>query len=187
MSPTRTPHSTSVHAFTLAEVMMATVVVLVAVVGLIQAVTIGSEMLDVAKKQTVAMLLIRNEIDNVHLRDWTTVSAMPTSATITVNRAGTGITSCSPAATAQTAFALTNYTHSYAAPYVAGSGSYDDNTTLMGQARSFSLTVAVTTVKANLLQITYSVSWTAGNQRKTYTRSGTTYYGKNGLNLYYRR
>src|SRR5437868_13800786 len=96
MHPARRPKITSVAAFTLAEVMMATVVVLVAVVGLIQAITIGAEMLDVARKQTIAMQIIRNEIDNLHTKDWATVSAFPTSAYLIVNSAGTGFVDAWP-------------------------------------------------------------------------------------------
>ena len=166
---------------------MATVVTLVALVGLIAAITMGSEMQDVSRKQTVAMQIIRNEIDGVHLLSWATVSALPTNASITINSSGTGLVSCSPAGTGQTAFALTNYTTSYAPPYLGGAN--DDNTSLMSVAKAFNITLAVTTIagRANFLVLTYTVTWTGGNRHKVYTRSGTTYYGKNGLNLYYQR
>ena len=171
MHPPRTFHFTSVTAFTLAEVMMATVVTLVAIVGLVRAITIGAEMLDVSRKQTVAVLLIRNEIDNVHLKDWATVSAISSPSTITINGAGTS------ASGSVTAFALTNYT----------ALTTDDNTTLMNQAKGFTFTLTIATVKANMLQLTYTVGWTGGNRRKSYTRTGTTYYARYGLNLYYRK
>ena len=177
LSP-RTAIPASVRAFTLAEVMMATVVTLVAVVGLIQAVTIGAEMLDVSRKQTVAMQLIRNEIEGVHLQTWSTVSSLTTGGpySLTINSTGTGLTAGTTNA-AKLAFALTNYSTSVT----------DDNLTLMGVAKGFTCSLTVTTVKANLLQLTYLVTWTSGNRRKDYSRSGTTYYGKYGLNLYYRR
>jgi hypothetical protein len=147
------------------------------VVGLIQAITIGSEMLDLSRRQSVAMQVIRNEVDNVHLLDWTVVSAIPvgTTFTINVNDAGTAL-SPNPGDAAK--FALTNYT-----PLT----TTDDNVSLMALAKGFQCDLTVTAVKTNLLQLTYKVTWTAGNQRKTYYRTGTTYYGKNGLNLYYRR
>jgi Tfp pilus assembly protein PilV len=58
------------HAFTLAEVMMATVVLLIAIVGLFEAVTIGAGMLNVSRKQSIALQIIRTEIESVHLTAW---------------------------------------------------------------------------------------------------------------------
>lgn len=167
----------SERAFTLAEVMMATMVTLVVLVGLIAAVTMGSEMLDVSRKQTVAMQILRNEVEHVHLKDWAAVSALPANASITINGNGSGLSSGS--ATDKQAFALTNYT--------AGVG--DDNLGLMNAAKDFTCTLVVTPVpsRANLLRLDYTVLWTGGNRRKTYTRTSSTYYGKNGLNLYYQR
>ena len=166
---------------------MASIVTVVAIVGLIQAVTIGSEMQDVGRKQATAMQIIRNEIDRVHLQTWSTVNAFPTSATITINSAGTGLQACTPAATGQTAFALTNYTQSYTPPFT--NQANDDNTRLMALAKGFVCSLSITTIsgRANFLVLKYSVTWTSGNRQKTYTRSGTTYYGAYGLNVYYRR
>ena len=176
---------------------MATAVTLVAVVGLIQAVTIGAEMLDVSRKQTIAMQIIRNEIEGVHLKDWATVSTFPNSASITVNNQGTGLAWCFTTnpnivnPTAEKAFALTNYTNSYTPPYptTPNPPANDDNTNLLSAARNFTLSLSVTNItgRSNFLVLTYTVTWTSGNRRKVLTRTGTTYYGKNGLNLYYRR
>lgn len=156
---------------------MATVVTLVVLVGLVAAVTMGSEMLDVSRKQTVAMQILRNEVEHVHLKDWATVSALPASASVTINSDGNGL-SAGGAADRQ-AFALTNYTVAVG----------DDNLGLMNAAKDFTCTLAVTPVpaRANLLRLDYTVIWTGGNRRKTYTRTSSTYYGKNGLNLYYQR
>ena len=156
---------------------MATMVTLMVLVGLIAAVTMGSEMLDVSRKQTVAMQILRNEVEHVHLKNWATVSSLPASASVTINSAGNGLSSGAPAD--RQAFALTNYT--------AGIG--DDNLALMNVAKDFTCTLAVSPVpsRANLLRLDYTVAWTGGNRRKTYTRTSSTYYGKNGLNLYYQR
>ncbi|MDB6169361.1 MAG: hypothetical protein JWM88_2225 [Verrucomicrobia bacterium] len=187
MHPSLTNKAGPSAAFTLAEVMMATVVVLVAVVGLIQAVTIGSEMLDVGRKQTIAMQIVRNEIENLHLKDWATVSAMPSSAYITVNSRGAGLVDSWPSAIGQTAFALMNHTNSYTPPWSAG--NYDDNINLMALAKDFRLAVAITNVsgRADFLLFNYTVTWTGGSQRMVYSRTAVTYYGRYGLNVYYRR
>jgi Tfp pilus assembly protein PilE len=183
MHPAGAQSTQSRHAFTLIEVMMATLVTLVALVGLIAAVTMGSEMLDVSRKQTVAMQILRNEVEQVHLKNWATVSALPANASITINSAGTGLSA--GGVTDQQKFALTNYTYSYAPPYAGGVN--DDNTSLMSVAKDFSCSLVITTVRANLVRLTYTVTWTAGNQRKTYVRISSTYYGKTGLNLYYQK
>ena len=61
--------------------MIAAGVMLAGIVGMIQVVISGSEMLDVSRKQTVAMQIIHGQIDSMRLNDWTSVSALPTSST----------------------------------------------------------------------------------------------------------
>jgi Tfp pilus assembly protein PilV len=79
-------------AFTILEVMMAAAVMLAGVVGMIQVITSGSMVLDMSRKQTIATQIIHSEIDKLHLSDWTTVSALPTSATaITINSSLQGV------------------------------------------------------------------------------------------------
>ena len=72
-------------AFTIIEVMMAAAVMLAGIMGMIQVVVSGSEMIDVSRKQTIAAQIIHSEIDKLHLNDWTTVNAFPSSAAITIN------------------------------------------------------------------------------------------------------
>src|SRR5438105_11875920 len=74
-------HRPGAVAFTLVEVMMAAAVTIAAIVGMIQVVISGSEMLDVSRKQTVAMQVIHAQIDNIRLSNWTTVNALPTAST----------------------------------------------------------------------------------------------------------
>ena len=170
---------------------MATAVTLVALVGLLAAVTMGSEMLDVSRKQTIALQILRNETDSVHLQNWTAVSnlpasgsimvnGIPASATLTINSAGNNVSGSNTQS-----FALTNYS--------ILPGNF--NLSLMGVAKEFTLTLNKTTIsdpithvtRPNLFVLTYTVTWTAGNQRKTYVRTSSTYYGKTGLNLYYQK
>jgi hypothetical protein len=61
--------------------MIAAGVMLAGIVGMIQVVISGSEMLDVSRKQTVAMQIIQGQIDSIRLNDWTTVSGLSTSST----------------------------------------------------------------------------------------------------------
>lgn len=132
-------------AFTLVEVMIAAAVMVGGIVGMIQVIVSGSEMLDVSRKQTVAMQIIHGQIDNVRLTDWTTVngwSSGPTTLTI--------------------------------------------SSSFQTVAPGFSCKRTVTTVKSNLRQVTFTVQWT-GNTGRPYSRSGSTYVGKNGLYVTYQR
>lgn len=61
---------TSNRAMTIVEVCVAATVVLIGVVGLIQALTIGSAMLETSRSQTVAAQIIQHEINKLRLLDW---------------------------------------------------------------------------------------------------------------------
>ena len=144
---TRTPTSLLAKhekAFTLLELMMAAAVLLAGVMGMTQVLISGSEMIDVSRKQTIATQIIHGEIDKLHLSDWTVVSALPASASVTINSSFQGITS------------------------------------------GFNCTRTVASVKTNMKKITFTVTWT-GNTGRSYSRSSSTYFGKNGLYVTYQR
>lgn len=159
--------------FTLVEVMVAASVMLMAIVGMMQVITYGSEMLDLARKQTIAMQIIHGQLDNVRLSDWTTISAYPASRTVNVDSSD------------QT----TNIGYGFVFGLV-GTGDVVDTTdsiiTLPELAKGFTCTRTVATVRTDLKQITFSVTWTSNTGRR-YTRSGSTYFGKNGLYVTYQR
>src|SRR3954466_10366462 len=137
--------SSQADAFTLVEVMLAAGVMLAAIVGMIQVVIAGSEMLDVSRKQTVAMQIIHAQIDGIRLSNWTTVNALTTSSTpVTIQ------SSLQPVST------------------------------------GFSCNRTISLVRTDLKQVTFTVGWT-GNTGRSYTRSGSTYVGKNGLYVTYQR
>jgi prepilin-type N-terminal cleavage/methylation domain-containing protein len=64
------------RGFTLVEVMMAATILVVGLVGMMQAVTIGSEMLDTGRKQTLAAQIIQDQIERVRLMNWNDVAAI---------------------------------------------------------------------------------------------------------------
>jgi Tfp pilus assembly protein PilV len=70
--------------FTLVEVMVAAAVMVATIVGMIQVVVSGSQMLDLARKQTVATQILQHEIGKLHIADWTTISGYSTASTGTV-------------------------------------------------------------------------------------------------------
>ena len=81
----RKPGYPKAAAFTLVEVMVAAAVIVLTVVGMIQVIVSGSEMLDVSRKQTIAMQIIHGQLDHIRLSNWTQVSALASSATVAVD------------------------------------------------------------------------------------------------------
>lgn len=149
---------------------MASTILLVGFVGLIQAVTIGSELLDSARKQTVARQLVEHEFDQLRLRAWSTISGLSSSGTLTINQAGTATTGN------EDRFAITNYTTT----------TTDDNVALLAFAAGFTLSYVRTNPRTDFYQFTFTIRWT-GNTGRAYSRSYTTYLTNNGLHLSYQK
>lgn len=139
--------------------MVATAVVTLGLVGMIQAVVSCSEMLDLAKKQTVANQIIHGQLNNIRLSNWTEIGLLAASTTVSVDAA--------------------DQTANNAAGFIFGSS-------LPGVSKNFTCTRTISTVRTDLKQVTYSVTW-RGNTGRTYTRTGSTYVGKNGLYVTYQR
>ena len=157
--------------------MMAMTVVVVGVVGMMQAVTIGTELLDTTTKQQVATRLVELELERLRNGAWSVVSSLPATASISINSAGTisGDT---------TGFALSNYTAT----------SADDNTALSTQAGGFTCSFAMTRMRptgatastVTFVKLVYTVSWTSSSGR-AHSRQTETYLGLNGLHLSYQQ
>ena len=159
----RRPQSKRRKAFTLVEVMLAGAVLALALVGMIQVIVSGSEMLDVARKQTIAMQIIHGQIDQIRLKDWTEVSALPASHSVWVDASDNG----------------GSQSANITAGFVFGSK-------LPAISQQFQCTRTISTVRTDLKQVNFTVSWT-GNTGRSYTRTGSTYVGKNGLYVSYQR
>jgi hypothetical protein len=140
------------QAFTLLEVMMAATVLLLAIMGMIQVVISGSEMLDFSRKQTIATQIIHDQIDRLHVASWT----------------GSGGVSSYPLSPTKTTMTI--------------------SPTLQTAATGFVCKREVWSVKSDgtLRKIIFTVTWT-GNTGRAYSRQGTTYFGKNGLNVTFQR
>lgn len=152
---------------------MGTTILLFGFVGLIQAVTIGSEYLDTARKLQVANQLVTAEIEKLRGGAWTTLANLPATATITVNTAGAISGNA-------TSFALANRTDSQG----------DDNVALCTQARGFTCSFTRTYLRpssassttATYLRLDYTVRWTS-NTGRVVSHRASAYFGKNGLHL----
>lgn len=150
----RKPAPRARHAFTLVEVMVAATVMVLTIVGMIQVIVSGSEMLDVSRKQTIAMQIIHGQLDNIRLSNWTQVSALGTPRTVAVDGGDQ-------------------------AGFVFGSN-------LPTISAGFRCTRTITDVRTDLKQVTFTVTWT-GSTGRSYSRSGSTYVGRNGLYVTYQR
>lgn len=170
-------HSVTRAGFTLVEVMMAMAIVVVGIVGMMQAVTIGTELLDITRRQQVATRLVEAELEQLRNGPWATIANLPASASITIGPAGTvsGDT---------TRFALSNYTVT----------SADDNLELGALARGFTCSFVTTRLRptgaiaatVTFVKIVYTVTWTSSNGR-SHSRRLETYLGMNGLHLSYQQ
>ncbi len=149
----------SVKAFTLVEVMVASAVMLMGIVGMIQVIISGTEMLDVSRKQTIAMQIIHGQIDNIRLSSYATVSALTTPVTVSVD--------------------ASSQSSNISSGFVFGSN-------IPAISKDFRCTRTITAVKTDLKKVTYTVTW-RGNTGRSYTRTGTTYVGNNGLYVTYQR
>ena len=66
--------------FTLIEVALASTILVVGFVGMIEALAVGSEMLDTARKQTIAAQIMQGEIEYLRLQSWTSIQSLTTSS-----------------------------------------------------------------------------------------------------------
>ena len=157
---------------------MAAVILVVGFLGMIQAITVGSEMLATARRQTLANQILTHEIEKLRLQSWTTVSGLTTSSTaVTIDsRFDEAVAACGLTSSAIT---LTR---------VTGNIDTDGDTV------------------TDLKEVTFTLTWTKGGTStaaaaptgswldqlafyrpsviaRTYTRVSVAYFGKYGLNL----
>lgn len=197
-------HITSQAGFTLIEVGIAALVLVVAFIGMIRALTFTSGLMDHARRQTVATQILTHEIEQLRLRSWAEISALPTTATVMAwNAASAYVVSDLVSVNgtwrrciaANTGIAPTedeslnnDYWVTYSGP-IANTGISD------GATYTVSRTATPLSTHA-MREVTFIVTWTVVSGRRkadntplvfTYSRVNTAYFGKNGLNLTYQR
>jgi Tfp pilus assembly protein PilV len=153
--------------------MMAMTIVVVGVVGMMQAVTVGTEAIDTTRKQQVALQLAEGEIARLRDGPWSAIANLPGAASITIDQAGaiSGNT---------TSFALSNYTATAA----------DDDTAQSALAGGFTCAFTATRLRptaatpstVTFVKVVYTVSWRSSAGRN-HSRRVETYFGMNGLHL----
>ncbi len=153
--------------------MMAAAILVVGFMGMIQAVTIGSEMMATARRQTLANQIITHEIEQLRLKNWSTViNVLPTTpATLgapwnvaTVYGINDTVTSggawyrATQASTGQTPSSSSSYWTVDTPPYATVMGT--DGSAL---GTTFTVTrMGSDLVSGNLREVTITVTWTKG-------------------------
>lgn len=155
---TRRLRSSGTAGFTLVEVMVAAAVMILAIVGMIQIVISGSEMLDVSRKQTIAMQIIHGQLEHIRLSNWSQIGSLGATDIVSVD----------------------------AGDNTSSSVRFIFGTNLPAVSKGFRCRRTITDVRTDLKQVTYTVTWT-GSTGRSYSRSGSTYVGKNGLYVTYQR
>lgn len=165
------------RGLSLIEVMMGTSLLFVGFLGMIQAVTIGTESLDTARKQEIAVQLASAEIEKLRSSAWSTITSLPSSGSIYIN--GSGVVSGD-----MTSFSLTNRT----------AATNDDATELTSLAKGFTCSFtrtylrpsAATATTATYVKVVYTVRWTTTTGR-VQKQLVDAYFTKNGLQLSYQQ
>jgi Tfp pilus assembly protein PilV len=197
----------------LVEVMMASVMLVVGFIGMIEAVTISARMMDSARRETLATQIINHEIEKLRFRPWTNGSTG-------INDLPTASTSVAidlpfwPAWSAAAPYSV-NSVVSYGGLYyrciLAHSSQLPTNTTYWtatvtpattdivvtnGATYTVARTLTSSDPVTNIREVNFTVTWVVKTSRRdssnsqlsfTFTRSNSAWYGKYGLNLTYQR
>ena len=163
--------------FSIIEVMVAAAILLVGFIGVIQALTIGTESLDTVRKQQVAGQIIAAEIEKLRGGAWSTIAGLPDSATIAIGSDGTITGDC-------TAFALSNRTNDTADDHVALSRLAPGFTCAFTRVRL--RPTGATASNVTFVKVTYTVTWIS-NTGRTHRHTAETCFSQNGLQLSYQQ
>ena len=79
------PQARNRDGFTLIEVMMAVMIMSLVFVSSIAALTIGYRMLEDARMSTLASQVLQSEMENLRLKNWSQISALPASEPFTID------------------------------------------------------------------------------------------------------
>jgi Tfp pilus assembly protein PilV len=213
--PPPLPHrSLGAGGFTIVEVMMASVILVVGFVGMIEAVTISARMMDAARRQTLATQIINHEIEKLRLAPWVTtngitgISNLPTASTaIAID---TAFWPAWNSATAYTANRVVSYNGAYYRCVTAHSNQAPPNSNwtatttaqttdvVFDQGATYTLARTVTSPDpvTDIREVNFTVTWVVNTSRVdsggapltfTFTRANSAWFGKYGLNLSYQR
>lgn len=158
---------------------MASVILVVGFIGMISAITVGSEMLATARRQTLAAQIIDHEFEKLRLASWSTISAPLSTYT------ATDYTTLTPDDTQFDAdIAAAGATFNLARTVTNVTTDLYEVTLTVTWTKSGTTTAATTATGSWLSRLTFSNSSPIS---RTYTRTATAYFGKYGLNNSFQR
>ncbi len=200
-------------AFTLVEVMMASVILVVGFVGMIEAVAISARQMDAARRQTLATQIINHEIAKLRFAVWTNgstgINDLPTASTAVA--IDTLFWPAWNSITPYTANRVVNYGGANYRCILAHTNQVPTNTTywtatttaattdiIFTQGATYTLARTVTSPDpvSSIREVNFTVTWTVRTSRVdsggsplsfTFTRSNSAWFGRYGLNLSYQR
>ncbi len=165
--------SSATQAFTIIEVMMASVILVVGFMGMIQAITMGSEMMATARRQTLSARILEHEIGKLRLASWTAVSALTDTSEIEY-------TTLTPEDTTfDTAIAASGVTFNLSRDVTVVTNSLVEVTFAITWTKSGSNAAATTPSGSWLDKLSF---YRPSSASRTYTRKATAFFGKYGLN-----
>jgi len=149
---------------------MASVILVVGLIGMIQGITIGSEMMATARRQIIAAQILDHEIGKLRLKNWSYISSLASAASATYT---------SDQASLNTAIAASGVTFNLASTVTTVTTDLREVTFTITWTKSGTTTAATTATGSWLNQLSF-----AGPSpiARTYTRMSTAYFGKYGLN-----
>ena len=159
------------RGFTIVEVMMASMILVVAFFGMIQAITIGSELLATARRQTIANQIITHEIEKLRLQSWTDIGALTASPTATYDSDSTEI---------DTAIAASGVSFRLATAVTTVTTDLREVTFTVQWTKSGTTAEASSTSGSWLQKMSF---YRSSPIARTYTRIGVAYFTKYGVNL----
>jgi Tfp pilus assembly protein PilV len=159
------------RGFTIVEVMMASVILVVGFIGMISAITIGSEMLATARRQTIAAQILDHEIGKLRLSTWTSISALIDSAGTTYNSDLTSLNN---------AINSSGVTFNLERDVTDLTTDLREVTFIVTWTKSGTTSAAATATGSWLERLSFSG---AAPIQRTYTRKSAAWFGRYGLNL----
>ncbi len=194
-------HHRKLAAFSIVDVMMGATILVVGLMGLIQAVTIGSEMLATARRQTLAAQILDHEIEELRFAEWSTITSLPTTPATSLYQSWKSSTAYKVSDTVIRAGNWyrcirnhtgqgppnTTYWVSDTPPFA---GMFTGDGIALGATYVVTRTAADVSGATELREVTFTVTWTvkpSGITSRTYTRTKSAFFGKYGLNLTFQR
>lgn len=82
--PAQRTKTVALRGMTLVEVMMAASVLMLGILSSLFALQSGFQMIDTARKTTLASQILQSEVENLRLKNWSQIDALPASETLAV-------------------------------------------------------------------------------------------------------